>query len=56
MVLYRLRFEYGAVQSLGARQSLEAVPEHLPLYRQSQIYAREGHDLDRSTPHVGSLC
>lgn len=23
--------------------------DHLPLYRQSQIYAREGVDLDRST-------
>jgi hypothetical protein len=23
--------------------------DHLPLYRQSQIYAREGIDLDRST-------
>ena len=24
--------------------------DHLPLYRQSQIYARDGLDLDRSTP------
>jgi transposase len=24
--------------------------DHLPLYRQSEIYAREGLDLDRSTP------
>jgi transposase len=24
--------------------------DHLPLYRQSQIYARGGVDLDRSTP------
>jgi transposase len=23
--------------------------DHLPLYRQSEIYAREGVDLDRST-------
>ena len=23
--------------------------DHLPLYRQSQIYARQGNDLDRST-------
>lgn len=24
--------------------------DHLPLYRQSEIYAREGIDLERSTP------
>jgi transposase len=26
--------------------------DHLPLYRQSEIYAREGIDLDRSTLDV----
>ena len=28
--------------------------DHLPLYRQAQIYARQGIDLDRSTPTDGS--
>jgi transposase len=28
--------------------------DHLPLYRQSEIYAREGVELERSTRPVGS--
>ena len=30
--------------------------DHLPLYRQAQIYARQGIDLDRSTLAVGWPC
>jgi hypothetical protein len=31
-----------------------SLPDHLPLYRQAQIYARQGIDLDRSTLADGS--
>ena len=37
------------MQASPVGQWVSKYADHLPLYRQSQIYAREGVDLDRST-------
>ena len=37
------------MQASPAGQRVSKYADHLPLYRQAQIYSRQGIDLDRST-------
>lgn len=39
-----------ATEALLAQVLVAKYSDHLPLYRQAQIFARHGIDLDRSTP------
>lgn len=42
-------FSLSAMQASPAGQRVSKYADHLPLYRQAQIYSRQGVDLDRST-------
>jgi transposase len=43
-------FSLSAMQASPAGQRVSKYADHLPLYRQAQIYSRQGVNLDRSTP------